>query len=137
MQDVACEDLEKSFHYGAFQKKIPKALLDPSDRTNRDQIGQSLKFPTEINRTMMCVLYLISEVANVILPFTRRRSTLPAHKTKASGNKNLHGSSPDSPFQVKKQGSEFITPASSEASALDNEARGQSSPGFSAQVVGS
>ncbi len=59
------------------------------------------------------------------------------HKTKASGNKNLHGSSPDSPFQVKTQGSEFITPASSTAIAVDNEEWGQSSPGFSAQVVGS
>jgi len=60
-----------------------------------------------------------------------------AHKTKASVNKSLHGSSPDSPFQVKNQGSEFITPAPSTDIAIDNEGMGQSSPGFSAQVVGS
>lgn len=130
MPDMACENLETSFICIAKKTESSvQALWGGSDKTNRDQIVLPRNQPHNDVCYIWSPRWQIWFYSAQVLPW--------AHKTKASGNNNLHGSSPDSPFQVKNQGSEFITPASSTDIAVDNEGRGQSSPSFSAQVVGS
>lgn len=50
----------------------------------------------------------------------------PAKTTETPGGRQLHGSPPDSPFQVIERGSGFITPVTSVTTVEDNK-EGQSS----------